>query len=113
VTKSTDYSGEYLYLTTTGRKTGKPREIEIWFVEREGRLYVLTEFPERSNWYRNIIADPSVIVRIGKRRWAATGRLLVLEVEETLYREVQDQCREKYDWGDGTPVELELGEELP
>jgi hypothetical protein len=29
-----NYSGEqFIYLTTTGRKTGRPREIEIWFVE--------------------------------------------------------------------------------
>ena len=27
-----------LYLTTVGRKTGKPRTIEIWFVTYEGRL---------------------------------------------------------------------------
>jgi hypothetical protein len=26
----------YLYLTTTGRVTGQPREIEIWFTERGG-----------------------------------------------------------------------------
>jgi F420H(2)-dependent quinone reductase len=30
-----------LYLTTTGRKTGKPRTIEIWFVAYERHLYVL------------------------------------------------------------------------
>src|SRR5438132_181546 len=33
----------FLYLTTTGRKTGLPREIEIWFVEADGRLYILAE----------------------------------------------------------------------
>ena len=35
-----DKTGElqYLYLTTTGRKTGLEREIEIWFVETGGKL---------------------------------------------------------------------------
>jgi hypothetical protein len=28
---------QFLYLTTTGRKTGLPREIEIWFVELDSR----------------------------------------------------------------------------
>jgi hypothetical protein len=27
---------QFLYLTTTGRKTRLPREIEIWFVEGDG-----------------------------------------------------------------------------
>lgn len=26
------FEAQYLYLTTTGRKTGQPRQIEIWFV---------------------------------------------------------------------------------
>ena len=37
---------QYLYLTTTGRVTGKPREIEIWFVESAGKYYVLAEHRE-------------------------------------------------------------------
>jgi hypothetical protein len=28
----------YLYLTTTGRVTGQPREIEIWFTEHGGHF---------------------------------------------------------------------------
>ena len=31
----------FLYLTTIGRRTGLPREIEIWFTERDGRYYVI------------------------------------------------------------------------
>ena len=33
----------YLYLTTTGRVPGQPREIEIWLAQRDGRLYVVAE----------------------------------------------------------------------
>jgi len=31
---------QVLYLTTIGRKTGLPREIEIWFVTFTGRFYL-------------------------------------------------------------------------
>jgi hypothetical protein len=34
---------QFLYLIATGRKTGLPRQIEIWFVEYGGRLYILAE----------------------------------------------------------------------
>ncbi|MBI3800677.1 MAG: nitroreductase family deazaflavin-dependent oxidoreductase [Deltaproteobacteria bacterium] len=31
----------YLYLTTTGRRSGQPREIEIWFTQCAGQYYVI------------------------------------------------------------------------
>ena len=33
---------QYCYLTTRGRNTGKPHEIEIWFCVHEGALYLLS-----------------------------------------------------------------------
>ena len=43
----------YLHLTTTGRVTGQPREIEIWFTEHGGHFYLVAE-RESANWMRNI-----------------------------------------------------------
>jgi len=40
-------SRQFVYLTTTGRKTGLPREIEIWFVEADGSLFILAEHGSR------------------------------------------------------------------
>ncbi|MBM3946183.1 MAG: DUF385 domain-containing protein [SAR202 cluster bacterium] len=42
-------------ITTTGRKTGQPRRIEIGFFIQGGKLY-LTGRPGRRGWYANIIA---------------------------------------------------------
>jgi hypothetical protein len=33
----------FLYLTTTGHKSGLPRRIEIWFVGHAGRHYLVSE----------------------------------------------------------------------
>jgi len=72
-----DYSNEQvLYLTTTGRKTGLSREIEIWFVELDGRLYVLAEHGYRAHWVQNVLANSSVTVRLSGTRWKAIGRVL-------------------------------------
>ncbi len=60
-------SEEYLYLTTTGRVTGKPREIEIWFVESGGKFYVLAEHRHTARWVRNNLKNPYVHVRVGAR----------------------------------------------
>ena len=44
-------------ITTTGRKSGQPRRIEIWFHNLDGILYI-TGLPGSRGWYANIIADP-------------------------------------------------------
>src|SRR6185295_16287089 len=67
---------KYLYLTTTGRITGKPREIEIWFVESEGKFYVLAEHLHDTQWVKNIKRDSRVRVRVGHRNSEATARVL-------------------------------------
>ena len=54
----------YLYLTTTGRVTSQPREIEIWFTEHRGHFYLVAE-RESANWVRNIQSKPQVKVRVG------------------------------------------------
>jgi len=53
------------YLTTTGRVTGKPHEIEIWFARDSGdRIYLLSGGGRNRDWVINLIADPAVGVRI-------------------------------------------------
>jgi deazaflavin-dependent oxidoreductase (nitroreductase family) len=108
-----DYSNEqFLYLTTTGRKTGLLREIEIWFVERDGHLYVLAEHGYRAHWVQNVVANSSVTVRLSGMRWKAIGRVLDSEHDVELYTEVRALARNKYGWGDGLPVEFRLQEAL-
>jgi deazaflavin-dependent oxidoreductase (nitroreductase family) len=94
---------QYLYLTTRGRKTGVPREIEIWFTHRKGRFYVIAEYAT-SNWIQNLIAYPEVYVRVAENRFKA--RACVISNETDLSRTVQQLSRDKYGWGDGRIVEL-------
>src|SRR6476660_5985645 len=65
----------YLYLTTTGRLTGQPREIEIWFTEHGGHFYLLAE-RESANWVRNIQSQPQVKVRVSNAEFNAIGRVV-------------------------------------
>jgi len=56
---------DFLYLTTTGRRSGVAREIEIWFTRVHARYYVIAQPGERAHWGRNIQAEPRVRVRVG------------------------------------------------
>lgn len=77
---------EYCYLTTTGRVTGRPHEIEIWFGLRDRTLYLLSGGMDRSDWVKNLRKTPSVTVRIGKHMFNATARLVQDEEEERTAR---------------------------
>jgi deazaflavin-dependent oxidoreductase (nitroreductase family) len=57
----------FCYLTTTGRVSGRPHTIEIWFALRDRTLYLLSGGRDRSDWVRNLLAHPEVTVRIGRR----------------------------------------------
>jgi deazaflavin-dependent oxidoreductase (nitroreductase family) len=94
----------YLYLTTHGRRSRQPREIEIWFTRRDGRFYVIAEYPT-SRWVQNLQADPHVQVRLAGKNFAVRATLISPETE--LHRAIQEQSRTKYGWGDGLVVELD------
>src|SRR4051812_40378167 len=96
----------FLYLTTTGRVSGKPRDIEIWFTERDGRYYLIAEHRERANWVRNIQARPQVNVRVGDRHFNAAARIVSDESELELAAAVRSLSDAKYGWSDGLVVEL-------
>jgi len=46
-------------ITTTGRKTGVPRRIEIWFHRVDGRYYITGTPGHPRDWYANLVAQPS------------------------------------------------------
>jgi deazaflavin-dependent oxidoreductase (nitroreductase family) len=97
---------EFLYLTTTGRKTGQPREIEIWFTEHAGRYYVISEHLEEAHWVQNLRADPRVRVRVGAAGFDARARVVDAGDEGALSATARELSEKKYGWGDGLVVEL-------
>ena len=72
----------FCYVTTNGRRTGKPHEIEIWFGLEGETLYMLSGGRDRSDWVRNIVAHPDVTVRIGEQVFSGTGRAVEAGTDE-------------------------------
>ena len=50
-------------ITTTGRKTGLPRRIEIWAHWLGGEI-VITAMPGRRSWYANLVANPEFTLHL-------------------------------------------------
>jgi deazaflavin-dependent oxidoreductase (nitroreductase family) len=92
----------YAYLTTTGRRTGRPHRIEIWF-GLDGRvLYLLSGGGDRSDWVRNLRADPSVVIEVGGVERPARARIVDDPGEEARARRL---LAAKYQgWREGAPL---------
>lgn len=57
-------------LTTTGRTSGQPRTAPLLYMHDGDRVIVVASqggLPSNPQWYRNLRADPTVQVRIGRR----------------------------------------------
>lgn len=48
---------ETIDITTIGRKSGRPKRMEIWFRRGAGRTYI-TGTPGARDWYANLLAEP-------------------------------------------------------
>jgi deazaflavin-dependent oxidoreductase (nitroreductase family) len=56
-----------LVLTTTGRKSGQPRQTPLQYEEVEGNYLVASARGAQADWYRNLLADPNVTVQVKGR----------------------------------------------
>lgn len=68
---------EFAYLTTTGRKTGRPHTVELWYRRVGDTVWFIAGQP--SDWVMNLVVTPAVTVRVGEDGdWlAGTGRVEV------------------------------------
>ncbi|HTO69323.1 MAG TPA: nitroreductase/quinone reductase family protein [Myxococcota bacterium] len=97
---------DFLYLATVGHKSGRPHLIEIWYVEREGRYYVVSERREKSHWVQNVRQQPEVAFMVNRRLRRARGRALDPAAEPELHAAVRALMDQRYDWSDGLIVEI-------
>jgi deazaflavin-dependent oxidoreductase (nitroreductase family) len=82
-----------------------PREIEIWFTERDGIFYLIAEY-DTSHWVQNLRANPEVKVRVAEKTFDARARVLTPETDTRVLAEIREFSSRKYGWGEGTGVEL-------
>lgn len=71
-----DDSPAFCYLTTRGRRTGRPHTIEIWFVVVGATAYLMAGGREGADWVRNLAVDPEVTLRVGTQTWPARARVV-------------------------------------
>ncbi len=89
---------DFCYLTTTGRHTGSPHRIEIWFALADATVYLLSGGGDRSDWVRNLMISPEVVLEIGDVKRNTKARVVTDPTEDALARQL---VTEKYQSRDG------------
>jgi len=115
---------QYCYLTTTGRASGEPREIEIWFslvpnatrATERATLYMISGGGQRANWVKNLRKDALCTVRIAGATFQGAGRVVAPGSQEDAV--ARKLLFEKYSPGysgsleawarDGLPVAVDI-----
>ena len=97
---------EFLYLTTTGWKSGRSHQIEIWFVAHGGKFYLVSEHERLSHWVQNLRRKPLISFRVGQSRYKGEGREVDRRKEADLAQAVSALMNKKYGWSTGLIVEL-------
>jgi deazaflavin-dependent oxidoreductase (nitroreductase family) len=52
-------------ITVTGRKSGRPISVPVWFVLEDGKLYLLPVSGSDTQWYKNVLKNPSIRIDAG------------------------------------------------
>jgi hypothetical protein len=86
-------STEELEITVTGRNSGRKISFPVWFVLESETLYLLPVKGSASNWYKNILRNPTMTV-------SARGMEIRVNVkpitDPPTVREVVEKFRAKY-----------------
>lgn len=86
-------------IITTGRVSGRTHEIEIWFGVLDGAMYLISGNGPTADWYRNMLAQPEVVVQLPGCEHVGRARP-VTDPDER--RRCGDVMGAKYVW-DGDP----------
>jgi len=77
--------GRFLMLTHIGRKSGLPRHVVIEVVRHNrstDAYYVASGWGEKSDWFRNVMKNPDVVVQSGTRKLNMKAQRLSPEAAE-------------------------------
>ena len=84
-------------VTTTGRRTGKRRQRAMRAVRDGARVYAVAILGEKTDWVRNVRANPRVRIKLGGTTYDAIARVLEDAGERAA---AQDAYRPNAGWYD-------------
>ena len=71
--------GRIMVLTHIGRRTGLARQTPVNYASVEGEVYCISGYGSKSDWYRNLKANPHVEAWLPEGRWAGVAEELPID----------------------------------
>jgi deazaflavin-dependent oxidoreductase (nitroreductase family) len=90
-------------ITTTGRRSGQPRRVEIWMLDVDGRFFI-TGTPGPRDWLANLIADPALTIHLKRQAKVDLTARAVLVDDATTRRAVLEHLSARW-YRSQTPLE--------
>ncbi len=82
-------------ITVTGRKSGRAISLPIWFVWEDGKVYLLPVKGSDTQWYQNILKNPSLQIEAG----GANAEFQAVPADASQVKSVIEKFRAKYGAG--------------
>jgi hypothetical protein len=61
-------------LSVKGRKSGRDISRPVWFVHEDNTLYLLPVQGSDTNWYKNLLVDPTLKISVNGAETSARGK---------------------------------------
>ena len=84
---------EEITITVKGRRSGRDIKLPVWFALEGKTLWLLPVQGSRTQWFRNVLADPTITQRAGRQALTEAGRP---SRTRSVVRRVVEQFRKKY-----------------
>jgi hypothetical protein len=86
-----------IILSVKGRKSGKDIPRPVWFVYESNTLYLLPVQGSDTNWYKNMLVDPTLKISINNREMAVKSKTIT---EKNRVEDIVKKFKSKYGEGD-------------
>ena len=84
-------------ITVTGRKSGRAIANPVWFVLEGEKLYLVPVNGSDTQWYKNILKNPSIQIEAGGQKAARKG---IAVADAKRVSSIVEKFRDKYGPGD-------------
>lgn len=82
-----------LSLTVRGRKSGQDISRPVWFVHEGNTLYLLPVQGSDTNWYRNVLEDPTMKISVDGKELSGKAKIIT---DANKAKEIVDKFKLKY-----------------
>ena len=79
-------------ISVTGRKSGRTISVPVWFVLDDEQLYLLPVYGSDTQWYKNVLKNPSIRIEAGTETEFKTSPI----TDATRVSAVVEKFRGKY-----------------